>query len=240
MTHGLDVQRVRRALSLALVSVAVVTVAAGCESTQETSGKLRIGSSPPEQEEQTLGFGDLQPDAPTGATVFYQKGEAPGTPQVEVRTLEGAQQSVTFGGPRVTVVFFWTPLTGKGRAAAQYASDLSAHFGQSGVRVIGMAEKVGGSHEQVRSFVRSQGIHYPVYLDDGSAVNRIGRVAGSSGAVPAFALIDQQGRLRFYRKGFSATGVKVPTPEGLRRVVRENAAEGNRIVDYLRKILQGG
>jgi len=56
-------------------------------------------------------------------------------------------------------------------------------------------------------------------------------------AVPSFFLIDRHGRVRFYRSGCSFWAATVRYRPVGAEVVRENAPEGQRIRDYVLKLL---
>ena len=231
-----------------LLWVSLVTAAfwAGCATEPELI-TLRPPPEPaPQHEEKSSLWDQLEvapEEDPRRKPQLISQTRARKSPQLKVSTFDGEKRKIEPAEEGyVTLMVFWSVDLEVTRAAARHVSDLAQKYSAMGVRAVGILENPTTA-KYAPSFLRAQGIRYPVYCDDFSALRAMGRAArqGRVKEVPCFFIIDRKRRVRFFKRGFAFT-VSATLADVQRTVekekVRENAAEGERIEDYLKQLLQ--
>jgi hypothetical protein len=180
-------------------------------------------------------------------TKFYSTVDSVRCPEVEVSTLQG-KEIVLRAGDRgyvamgeVTILVFWSMNELTAGAAFIHAADLASRYGELGVRAIGFVEKAPG-YQGAGQFADTRGIRMPLYYDDLEALEELADAAGSDAEreFPAIFIVDRHLRLRFYRRKFDL-GWTTKVENGRCMVeVSDTAPEGQKVDDYLRRILQEG
>ena len=178
---------------------------------------------------------------------FIPVGKAKNCPQLTVSAFTGEKGKIDPGRKgSITLVVFWSMDFTFTRAAVRHVGDLVQKYADQGVRAIGIVENTKVA-KSAPGFVRDEGMDYSAYcyLDDFSALRAMGKAARESGVeeVPCFFMIDRSQRVRFFKRGFSFVAASVTAPgesEGSLQQgeeVIENAPPGERIEDYLQKLL---
>ena len=184
---------------------------------------------------------------------------------LQVQTLEGeARQFLPARVGGITLVVFWSMDVPATRAAGRYAADLSNIYGKMGLQVVGIVEKtvvpartpegqpiegqVLEAYKYAPAFMTSQGMRYPVFYDDFTALRAMAKAAREKvgNDAPMFFLVDRQQRVRFSKLGFSFVGgVGAWSPGGwgappqlTGEALIEIAADGEHIRDYIEKLLK--
>ena len=123
-------------------------------------------------------------------------------PSFSLADLDGRTRSLESFRGKPVLVNFWASWCPPCRAELPELQALwSAH--QGCLDVVGIAVS-SGSPDELRAFVRSRGIGYPILLDDGSASG-----AYRVGGIPISVLIDAQGRvLGEFDGGITRAGVE--------------------------------
>ncbi|MHC4592022.1 MAG: peroxiredoxin family protein [Planctomycetota bacterium] len=236
----------KRFVCLPLLMALVVV---GCRSDEVETVRVRpmppqlppAGPSSPEGILQALGPASLASD-----TKFFAQGEAKPCPSLDVFTFSGTEVKLEPGSRgfaergNVTLVVFWSMDDPGAKGAARHVSDLTRKYAQWRVRGVGIVEKTAAA-AATHSFARHQGITFPLYYDDLTAVQRMSRLveAESKAVIPAIFIVDRQLRVRLYRPGFqfvstfAGPDARLPGAED----IQESAPEGESIEDYLRRIL---
>ena len=140
----------------------------------------------------------------------------PEAPNFALRTIDG--QSFTRANLRgkVVLIEFWASWCGPCREALPKMIRLHHEFRNSRFVMIGISEDENQS--KFEAFVAKHGMRWPQDWDPkGELLARF-----SSDAIPSYAVIDAQGRLRFLQKGYNAA-----TYARLREAIGD--ALGNRV-----------
>jgi len=117
-------------------------------------------------------------------------------PNFTLRDLGGQEVSLDQFKGKIVLLDFWATWCGPCRMTMPLLERLQKEY--SGVLVqlaINMFEPV----EEVREYVRSQGLHAQVLLDAEGSVSSTYRVGG----IPTQVLIDRDGIVRFVQEGFN-------------------------------------
>lgn len=210
-------------------------------------GQIELGPAPEADarapDEDIDEFEELKP-AVRGEkhTKFFDDARrAPECPEVKLWSVYDEAQMVQLGRQGVvTLVVFWSAETSDSLAAAKLAWQLDRRYGGLLMRTIGVAEKTA-AYRLVPGFLEAQRIGYQIYYDvKFNALKKLGSAVRSRGepALPSVFLVDREGRLRFYRRGLAYTiRGRVRGMAHLEEVL-ESQPEGNRIEDYLVKLLE--
>jgi peroxiredoxin len=177
---------------------------------------------------------------PGDEPVFIPAGSARKCPRLKVTTLEGQTGEIQLARRGwVTLVVFWTMDFNFTRAALCHANDLAEKYRAMKVQAVAILEQTASSEFGPR-FAKAQKLTCPLYYDDFTALRAMGRAAGVSVGrqPPCFAMIDQEGRVRFFKRGFSFFAARISHPLILKEEIVENAAEGEYIEDYLQRLLR--
>jgi len=232
-----------RRISLLWASLlALPALVAGCRNEPD------ILITSPEEDEQIVaaaedGWDSLVPEAtedPQTRPRFIPADKAEQAPELELYSFEGTRKELTPGyRGRVTMVVFWSMDIPATRAAPKHIHDLARKYRRVGVRALSVVERTK-TYRYAPRFLASQGIRIPTYYDDFSALRRMGRAADESvrQEVPCFFMVDGEGRVRFFKRGFSYTGAgSIRTPGAVDQVI-ENAAPNETIESFLRQLLE--
>jgi len=171
---------------------------------------------------------------------FIPAGQARRAPVLRLSDSEGQTVKLSPGEEgKVTLVVFWSMALPVTRAAAKHVSDLVERYGPAGVTAIGIVEKKTVGSQAAARFMLSEGIRYPAYYDDFSALRVMGRAAGVKlkRELPCFFIVDRQMRVRMFKLGFAFVGSLAMFPRLQGERIEENAPPGQRIEDFLRKLL---
>ncbi len=220
----------------------VLSIAAGCGSEPE----IEWGAPPaqgPEGQQQLNAWEQLVPSPPQDPRRkphFVAAEAAKPAPRLKLTTFAGQPTSIEPGeAGKVTLVVFWSLDTPVTKAAAKHVSDLEKKYGNMGVIAVGVVERNTKDFELASQFMLSQAMEFPAYYDDFGALRAMGRAAGVKvkKELPCFFLVDRQRRVRLFKRGFSFTGWLAMSPRTGDEQVAENAAPGERIEDFLRRLL---
>lgn len=232
-----------------VILLPLVLLCSGCGSTDEPQ-RLSIGPPGGSLQGDTQAQGQVQPWGPgvsrqnlspgprSPNTVFRGPREAERCPEIEVTGSTGRTSSMRpFRQNTVTLVVCWSVQLRPGRAVAGYAQQLYNSYSDHGLRVVGLATRTPDGYAPIGNFLQRAGIEYPVYVCGPVAFRKLASAAGSRPALLSFFLIDGNGLVRFYRRGFrfSAAGPTGPGAAPVRWV--ENAPPGDRVEDYVRGLL---
>ncbi len=169
---------------------------------------------------------------------FVSPRKAPMAPRLEAENRRGNLRTINpAGNDKITILVFWSMDSWLAASAALHAEYLTRIYGRYGVEAIGFVENAP-SFDSVVSFKEKNSILFNNYYDDFSAHQRLASVAGREVGyeLPCFFIVDSEGKLRFSKIGFSPSGV-ADTFSGSELSVTENAPRGERIEDYLRKLI---
>lgn len=231
-----------RSMYLCSLNVLIMTLClAGC-----TRGPKIIGLEPPSEhvtpEQTETDWWDemtVDPvDDPAKQPHFIPADEARECPRLTVSTFSGMEGGIEPGRMGdVTLVVFWSMDVHFTKAAMRHVSEMADKYADRRVKALGIVEGPTAGHAP--AFLKAQDIDCPVYCDDFSALREMGKAAaqGDAHGVPWFFILDRYRRVRFSKRGFSCTVAAVTVMDVLKEEVIENAAEGERIEDYLARIL---
>jgi hypothetical protein len=186
---------------------------------------------------------------------FIAAAKAKICPRLTVKSLSGEEGWLDPAKEgHVTLLVFWSMDFTYTKAAVRYADDLARKYEAHGVRAVGILERTKAvallqeSGHSVMDFLQFQGMEYSsyCYCDDFSALRSMGKAARESGVgqVPCFFMIDRNKRVRFFQRGFSPCTGRVVAPEDpnaprfTKEDIVENAAPGEGIEDYLKRLLE--
>lgn len=168
-----------------------------------------------------------------------EQNEAREAPALQVSTLSGAPRTIRPGWPdSVTIVLFWSIDVPPTRAALRHVDYLVKKYGEHGLKGIAIAEKTAW-YREIPEFLRDARINLPAYLDQFTALKSLSRRAGfeDNRGIPSFFMIGPDMKIRFFKRGFSYTAAARDSLTSSAISVIENAAPGERIEDYVRKLL---
>jgi len=232
-----------RRMCLVLAAVAVgVSVPAGCRRDLQVELRSMPG---PEQGQQVPGTWEALTPAPVTdprrKPRFLSAEEAKQSPTLTLTTFEGERLKVRPGQEgKVTLVVFWSMALPVTRAAARHVSDLVDKYGRLGATAIGVVERNTLGSELAPEFMLRERIGYPVYYDNFRALRVMARAAGARARreLPCFFLVDRHMRVRMFKRGFAFAGTLAAWPRTGRERVEEQAAPGERIEDFLCRLLE--
>ncbi len=220
-----------------LFLVALLGVVTGCPSVEERAPQQpdpEPAGSPEELMEQ------LQPRDAAGGARYFGAAEAKVCPAVDVKASSGRKQKLRPAQRfRITVIVGWHPQSVNGRMALRHVADLQNRYENYGVGALSIAFSPAGSGQAVGA-AQQLGVNLPMYFDEnGSAIRRLGRAAGADlpEALPALFIVDGQGRIRFYRRGFRFTLQSAERGRQRWELV-EAAAPGKSLDDILKRLIQ--
>ncbi len=185
---------------------------------------------------------DAVPIEGASETKYFSPPNAERCPTIKVVTAAEKEVELEPGQlGRVTLVVFWSVDSTSGKAAMRHVSDLVRKHREWGVQAIGIVEKTR-SASAAESFGTQQGITCVFYYDDLSALEDMSDEVGAEEdtAVPSIFIVDRQMRLRFYRAGFPYILKLTATTRRGQEVIEESTPTGERIEDYLGRILEEG
>jgi hypothetical protein len=135
-------------------------------------------------------------------------------------------------------VLFWSIDAPPTRAALRHVDYLVKKYDEYGLKGIAIAEKTAG-YREIPEFLRDARINLPVYLDQLTALKSLGKSAGLevNGRIPSFFMIGPDMKIRFFKRGFSYTSAARDSFTSSAIAVIENAAPGERIEDYVKRLL---
>lgn len=170
---------------------------------------------------------------------YIEPNDAKEAPALQVSTLSGAPRTIRPGRPdSVTIVLFWSIDASLTKAALRHVDYLVKRYGVYGLRGVAIAEKTAG-YREIPEFLREARINLPVYLDQFTALKTLGKSAGIkvNREIPSFFMIGPDMKTRFFKRGFSYTSATRGSFTSSAIAVIENAPPGERIEDYVRRLL---
>ena len=178
-------------------------------------------------------------------TKYHSASEARKCPSLALTTVMGNETKLRpgqsgFAEPgTVTLVVFWGMEFAEGRAAARHVSDLVRKYRELGVRGLGVVERTRQAPAS-ESFAAQYGLAFPIYYDMLEALKAMRKAAGAEdelGKLVAVFIVDRKMRVRFYRGEFPFSDVTGGILQPGERELKESAAEGRAIENYLGAIL---
>jgi thiol-disulfide isomerase/thioredoxin len=113
-------------------------------------------------------------------------------PKLALRDLAGQKRQLSALKGKVVVVNFWATWCGPCRREMPAFSEVHAAYKDRGVEVIGAANETKAARDNVAEFVRRLQIGFPVWLE--ASADHM-QAFGVGDALPATAIVDQQGRV---------------------------------------------
>ena len=123
---------------------------------------------------------------------------ASGPVTLRLDDLAGEPQSIAQYSGRVVVLNFWATWCESCRTEMPMLSDLQERYFDRGVIVVGASADDASTRQRIQPFLDGQGISIPVWV--GATVTDTERF-GLGTALPATAIIDQDGRIAFRMVG---------------------------------------
>lgn len=120
-------------------------------------------------------------------------------PDFSGKTLEGEEVTLAGLRGRVVLLDFWATWCGPCVRAIPDIQEISAHFAEAPVTVLGINGDGPGKDETVRKFLKKKGITFTQVMDRQASISTSYRLGG----IPTTVLIDQRGVLRDASVGFS-------------------------------------
>ncbi len=238
--------KIHRWLSAAL-PILLLTLSAGCRSPE-----LDVSLRPPrelplaeEREEEEIDPWDALAaedtfDDPRMRPVLRPAEESGYVPALELRNKDGATATLELAEEDgIMLVVFWSMDSFDTISAVLHADYLVGKYREydvGGISIVSNPE----TYHHASGFLEANHVGMDNFYDDFSALRRMSDAAGRDigQELPCFFIIDGGGRIRFSKLGFSSSkvsdGFRVA---GLR--VMENAPSGERIEDYLRRLIAG-
>jgi thiol-disulfide isomerase/thioredoxin len=116
-------------------------------------------------------------------------------PSFKLPDLSGQQVSLDQYKGKIVMLDFWATWCGPCRMTMPLMENLQKEFADT---MVLLAINVQEPHDEVRDYIRAQGIHSRVLLDEEGLV---GKKYGTE-SIPLQILIDKQGILRFIQAGY--------------------------------------
>ncbi|MFO8006753.1 MAG: hypothetical protein R6V05_03365 [Candidatus Brocadiia bacterium] len=210
----------------------------------------RVPVGPPEDQQQTELtspkdrfdlIAEVTPLEPPGGARYYSRDEAPRCPEVRLRAGSGGAGEVKpYAQGAVTIVVYWHVEAKRGVLAMVHADRLARKYRRFGTDAIGIVQKTRFG-PRAPEVVEDWNATLPLYYDDVSmsALKKLGKAADAEtwSAVPAFFITDGRGRIRYYQPGFSYSLLPGGPEDREDWKLVENAPEGQKLEDHLRRIL---
>ncbi len=200
LSYPLFAAPILRALVLATAGMLFL---AGCQGEQNASVTAENEAAEPEKQElkatdQTYSGNALQQEAAPEevSAPFYEATRDVTAPDFTLSTLGGDRFQLAEHRGEVIVLNFWATWCPPCRQEIPDFIELQDELGTQGVLFVGIAVDEQGM-EVVRPFAEQYPFNYPVMVDDGSASDQYGPIAG----LPTTFIIDRQGKVRRYAPG---------------------------------------
>jgi len=183
-------------LALALIAVALLPAC---------SGKKTESQAPPEK----------SPQPARGGIALIAPAQRQKAAAIETRALDGKDWSLEAQKGKVVLIDFWATWCGPCRMTIPHLIEMQENHGGRDVAIVGISLDQNG-RSAVEPFVSQSGINYPIILDPQA---RYADAYGGVDGIPAFFLIDRQGRIAAHQVG---AGPK----EALAQAIQSLLAEG--------------
>ncbi len=171
--------------------------------------------------------------------VFFDADEAEKAPALTVKDKEGRTRELDLAGyDEIVFLVFWSMDSYDTRAAIIHADALAYRYGGFGVKGLSVVCNPQTYHH-ASDFLQTNHALLDNYYDDFSALHNMADASGKDlhKELPCFFLIDSDGLIRFAKLGFSSSQVRDGLPGAGRVRVIENAPRGERIEDFLHRLL---
>jgi len=129
-------------------------------------------------------------DAPAGAPARR--------PEFALADLDGAVQSISKWDGKVLLVNFWATWCEPCRREIPLLDELQAEYGERGVQVIGVAIDDAA---EVRSFLQSVPVSYPVLVGEQEAVDALAGFGAEMTVLPYTAFVRRDGKIEELHAG---------------------------------------
>jgi thiol-disulfide isomerase/thioredoxin len=119
-------------------------------------------------------------------------------PEFALKDLDGALQSISKWDGKVLLVNFWATWCEPCRREIPLLNELQTQYGTQGVQVIGIAID---DADEVRSFLESLKIGYPVLVGEQEAVDALAGFGAEMTVLPYTAFVGRDGRISVLHAG---------------------------------------
>ena len=167
----------------------LIMMSLGCRKETPLTG------TPVSTETAASGYATETPDPVPEAAPQLDVGSA--APEYESRWLNGQPFRLSEQKGKVTLVNIWATWCGPCRFEIPELQALHTELAPRGFQVVGISVDDAGMESDIRKFVASSKITYPIVHD---AEGRISNLFSST-VLPTSALIDRQGRIRWVHYG---------------------------------------
>lgn len=116
-------------------------------------------------------------------------------PAFRLTTIDGRTFSLDAAKGKVVVINFWASWCGPCKVEAPHFEKAYMEFKAQGVRFIGIA--VDDSTDDVKAFVKREGLSFPIGLDDTGDIPKLYGVM----ALPKTVIVGKDGRIKLSRMG---------------------------------------
>ena len=125
-------------------------------------------------------------------------------PAFDLQDLNGKSVKLSDFKGKVVILDFWATWCPPCRAEIPHFVELQNEYRDKGLVVVGVSLDQGGPGV-VSSFVKQQGINYPIVMGDDSVTSKYGDIQ----AIPTTFVIDSNGNIVGKHEGFTDKGVFV-------------------------------
>lgn len=138
---------------------------------------------------------------------------------LQLQTIEGESLKLSDYADKVVVLNLWATWCGPCRLEMPDLVKLNHEYKSRGLVVLGLATTYNerNNPQQVKDFVRTENVDYPIIWDDGSLAGPLVQSVNGRSVIPQSFVISRDGRIVKHFSGFSPYS----TPQLMRQAVEE-------------------